>query len=366
MKLHAPILAASCAVLFAFANCADASSQQHRPSAAHSRHIAKAHQAPAHRSNVPFGAETAVAAFIADMHAQHGFDSEELQRLFASIHPNEQVLRAIAPAAAPEQQRSWQRYRARFVNARRIDGGLRFWQENAVSLRRAEADYGVPPEIVVAIIGVETEYGTNTGRFGLFEALATLAFHYPPRAAFFRDELAALLVNARDAGADPLTLRGSYAGASGIAQFMPSSIRRFAIDYDGDRRIDLAHSPADAIGSVARYLAIHGWQAAAPVALPALVEGDPAPLLAAGIKPTLTLAELARRGILTTVSGNEMRPAALVDLVTPDEATEYWAAFDNFWVITRYNRSSFYAMAVFQLAEALRAANAPLLPASER
>lgn len=370
MKLQAPIFASLFSLLLAVAGSADAASEAHgKTSAKHAAGSGKAHKAALRSSkvpDVPFGAETAVAAFIADMNARHGFASEELQQLFAAIHPNEQVLRAIAPAAAPEQQRSWQRYRARFVNDRRIDGGLRFWRENAASLRRAEADYGVPPEIVTAIIGVETEYGSNTGRFGLFEALATLAFHYPPRADFFRDELEALLLLARDAGAEPLALRGSYAGASGIGQFMPSSIRRFAVDYDGDRRIDLAHSPADAIGSVARYLALHGWQAATPVAVPAAVGGDPSPLLAAGIKPSLTLAELARRGVLTAASGNEQRPAALIDLVTPDAATEYWAAFDNFWVITRYNRSSFYAMAVFQLAEALRAANTPLAAAGER
>ena len=366
MKLQAPIFASLFSLLLAVAGNADAASEPRKAAARHTGSSGKAHKARAHHSSVPFGAEAAVAAFIADMNARHGFASEELQQLFAAIHPNEQVLRAIAPAAAPEQQRSWQRYRSRFVNARRIDGGLRFWHENAESLRRAEADYGVPPEIVTAIIGVETEYGSNTGRFGLFEALATLAFHYPPRGDFFRDELEALLLLARDAGAEPLTLRGSYAGASGIGQFMPSSIRRFAVDYDGDRRIDLAHSPADAIGSVARYLALHGWQAAAPVAVPAEVGGDPSPLLAAGIKPSLTLAELARRGVLTAGSNNALRPAALIDLVTPDAATEYWAAFDNFWVITRYNRSSFYAMAVFQLAEALRAANTPLAAAGER
>lgn len=366
MKLQAPIFASLFSLLLAVAGSADAASEPRKAAARHSGSSGKAHKARVPHGSVPFGAETAVAAFIADMNTRHGFDRAELQQLFAAIHPNEQVLRAIAPAAAPEQQRSWQRYRARFLNARRIDGGLRFWHENAESLRRAEADYGVPPEIVTAIIGVETEYGSNTGRFGLFEALATLAFHYPPRAGFFRDELEALLLLARDAGAEPLALRGSYAGASGIGQFMPSSIRRFAVDYDGDRRIDLAHSPADAIGSVARYLALHGWQAAAPVAVPAEVGGDPSPLLAAGIKPSLTLAELARQGVLTAGSGNAQRPAALIDLVTPDAATEYWAAFDNFWVITRYNRSSFYAMAVFQLAEALRAANTPLAAAGER
>lgn len=331
---------------------------------------AATHAAGAHRSHAAvagqrthgsaaalkhFGADEAVADFIERMHTQHGFAAADLQRYFAAIEPNARVLRAIAPAAVPEQQRSWERYRERFVNARRADAGLRFWQENREALARAEADYGVPPEIVCAIIGVETEYGSNPGRFKVFEALATLAFHYPRRAEFFRDELESFLLLARDAGADPLALRGSYAGAIGIPQFMPSSIRRFAVDYDGDGRIDLAQSRSDAIGSVAAFLASHGWQAGAPVALPAQVDGDPAPLLAAGLKPSLALRELARRGVVTDAADADgLRPAALVDLTTPQAETEYWAAFDNFWVITRYNRSSFYAMAVYQLAATLR------------
>lgn len=299
-----------------------------------------------------FSTSPDVQQFIVEMHEQHGFDIAHLTRQFAAIHSNATVLRAIRPAAVPEQQRSWERYRARFVNERRITNGLVFWQENAAELARAEAIYGVPAEIIAAIIGVETEYGRNMGKFSVLEALATLAFDYPPRAPFFRNELEQFLLLARENGISPLEIKGSYAGAIGIPQFMPSSQRRFAVDFDGDNRINLRESTTDAIGSVARYLAMHNWQAKAPVAVPARVEGDPTPLIATGIKPTQPLKELARQGVIAT--GDADRPAALIDLVTPNEPTEYWVGFDNFYAITRYNRSSFYAMSVFQLAEALR------------
>ena len=299
-----------------------------------------------------FGDQVEVKAFISEMHDQHGFDVAHLSRHFAAIRPNAVVLRAIKPAAVPEQQRSWQRYRERFVNTRRSEGGQRFWQENEATLKRAEAIYGVPAEIIVAIIGVETEYGQNMGKFSVFEALASLAFHYPPRSTFFRGELEQFLLLARENGVSPLDIKGSYAGAIGIPQFMPSSQRRFAVDFDGDDRIDLRNSVTDAIGSVARFLQQHGWQTAMPVAVPARVENDPAPLLAMGIKPTTPLQTLLQQGVIA--EGDAEQPAALIDLVTPDVATEYWVGFDNFYVITRYNRSSFYAMSVFQLAEALR------------
>jgi membrane-bound lytic murein transglycosylase B len=298
---------------------------------------------------------TAVKEFISEMHEQHGFDTAHLAHHFAAIRPNDAVLRAIRPAAVPEQQRSWQRYRERFVNTRRIEGGQRFWQENETSLLRAEAIYGVPAEVIVAIIGVETEYGRNMGKFSVFEALASLAFHYPPRASFFRGELVQLLLLARENGVSPLDIKGSYAGAIGIPQFMPGSQRRYAVDFDGDDRIDLRNSTIDAIGSVARFLQQHGWQMGMPVTVPARINADPAALLAAGIKPAEPLQSLLKQGVIA--DGDAERPAALIDLVTPDSATEYWVGFENFYVITRYNRSSFYAMSVFQLAEEIRDAH---------
>ena len=312
-----------------------------------------AHAAKSTPSAPPFSAHPEVPAFIEAMHEEYGFDVAHLTRQFASIRSNPTVLRLIRPAAVPEQQRSWERYRARFINDRRITNGLVFWQENGAELTRAEAIYDVPQEIIVAIIGVETEYGQNMGQFGVLEALATLAFDYPPRAPFFRTELEQFLLMARENGVSPLTIKGSYAGAIGIPQFMPSSQRQFAVDFDRDDRIDLRESTVDAIGSVARFLNMHGWQPKAPIAVPATVTGDPTELIAAGIKPVQPLYALAQQGVVA--EGDADRPAALIDLVSPGQATEYWAGFDNFFVITRYNRSSFYAMSVFQLAEALRA-----------
>jgi membrane-bound lytic murein transglycosylase B len=335
------------------------------PLAAHAANSDKAAPLNTHKNApknapkiAPFSASPEVREFIEAMHEQHGFDVAHLTRQFSSIHSNAAVLRAIRPAAVPEQQRSWPRYRERFVNERRTRSGLRFWQDNVAELARAEAIYGVPQEIIVAIIGVETEYGGNMGKFSVFEALATLAFDYPPRAVFFRGELEQLLLLARENGVSPLDIKGSYAGAIGIPQFMPSSQRRYAVDFDGDDRIDLRQSSTDAIGSVARFLQLHGWQAKAPVAVPVRIDGDPTRLIAAGIKPLSPLRELETQGVVALTGSVEFSelPAALIDLVSPDQPTEYWAGFDNFYVITRYNRSSFYAMSVFQLAEALREA----------
>lgn len=305
----------------------------------------------------PFSTVSEVRGFITEMQALHGFENSELMRQFSVIRPNASVLKAIRPAAVPEQQRSWPRYRERFVNERRIVHGLRFWQQNEAELARAEATYGVPREIIVAIIGVETEYGRDMGKFGTMEALATLAFNYPPRAPFFRSELEQLLLLARENGNSPLDYKGSYAGAIGIPQFMPSSQRRYAVDFDGDTRIDLRQSTTDAIGSVARFLQLHGWQSGGPVALPA-VTADPVVPITAGTKPTLPLSDLLASGVSVIGDTEPLSklPATLVDLVAPDRPTEYWVGFDNFYVITRYNRSSFYAMSVFQLAEALRKA----------
>ncbi|HEX6733504.1 MAG TPA: lytic murein transglycosylase B [Azonexus sp.] len=299
-----------------------------------------------------FADEPAVVDFARDLEQRHGFNSAELLGQFAQTRPNARVLQLIQPPSSP-QQRSWERYRPRFLNDRRIDGGARFWQDNLTTLVRARAFYGVPEEIVVAIIGVETEYGRNTGGFSVLEALATLAFHYPRRAEFFRTELEQFLLLARENRLDPLAVKGSFAGAIGIPQFMPGSQRRYGIDFDGDQRVDLSGSVEDAIGSVARFLEQHGWQAGQPIAVPASVPGAPDPaLIEAGIRPSLPVSQLRNQGIIAAADPQAV--VTLVDLVSPGKATEYWLGFDNFYVITRYNRSSFYAMSVFQLAEAIR------------
>lgn len=299
-----------------------------------------------------FAADPAAIDFADRMARDHGFAAPELLALFATTRPNETVLRLIKPPASP-LQRSWERYRPRFINESRIDGGVRFWREHRASLTRARMTFGVPEEVIVAIIGVETVYGRNTGGFGVMEALATLAFAYPPRAEFFRTELEQFLLLARENGLDPLAVKGSYAGAIGIPQFMPGSQRRYAVDFDTDGRVDLNGSVDDAIGSVARFLERHGWKPGEPVAVPTYIERTPdSRLIEAGIRPTLRAGDLVGEGI-RAAADPEAR-VTLVDLVSPGFETEYWLGFENFYVITRYNRSSFYAMSVHQLAEAIR------------
>lgn len=296
-----------------------------------------------------------VRAFIAEMAEKHGFDTDDLARLFHRAQPQPQALKAIAPPRDPSI-RSWRSYRARYVEPVRIDGGLDFWEREQAALEAARHAYGVPEEIVVAILGVETIFGRHTGRFPTLATLATLAFDYPPRAALFRSELEALLLLARDTGRNPLDYRGSYAGALGMPQFLPSSVRNWGVDFDHDGRIDIAASATDAVGSVANFLASHGWEGAGPVAVPAAVSGERFQgLIDAGITPRLTPAEMAEFGVSTTVDAPQA-PCALIDLVTPGEATEYRLGYRNFFVLTRYNRSSFYALAVFELARELRTA----------
>ena len=296
-----------------------------------------------------------VRAFIAEMHERNGFDSDELLHLFVQAESLPAVIEAIQPPAEPGI-RSWQLYRSRFVEPRRIRAGVKFWRAHEASLAKAEARYGVPREIIVGIIGVETIYGKRSGHFQTFSALATLAFDYPPRADLFRNELESLLLLAREAKRDPLDYRGSYAGAIGLPQFLPSSIRQWAVDFDGDGRIDLAASPADAIGSVARFLAEHGWKKDGPILAPAKAAGPRIDeLLAEGIKPQRTPEQLAEFGVIANDA--PPCPAALIDYVTPDAPTSYRLGYNNFYVITRYNRSTFYATAVYELAEAVKAAH---------
>lgn len=295
-------------------------------------------------------------AFAKEMLDKHGFDAETLQQILSRATHEQRVISLIRPPASPSA-RSWQRYRGNLVSAQRLTNGLRFWAQYAPILNAAAERYGVPAEVIVSIIGIESNYGGYTGNFETVSALATLAFDYPPRAPLFKRELEELLLLAREQGRDPFSYSGSYAGAFGYPQFLPSSVRAYAVDFDGDGSVDLESSPMDAIGSVANYLAIHGWQKGEPVAqrvvLPSGMDG--APLVAAGIEPTLNRETLVAQGIQSW-DGNLLshQEATLVDLPTPGQTTEYWLGYRNFYVITRYNKSSFYAMAVYQLAESLR------------
>lgn len=309
-----------------------------------------------------FSRRADVRAFIAEMEQRHDMPRAELEAWFRQARHLPMVIKAIMPPRDPGV-RSWQAYRTRFVEPRRIAAGRRFMARHAETLAAAEARFGVPPEIVAAIIGIETIYGSHVGRYGVFSALATLAFDYPPRAELFRRELEELLLLAREEGRSPLAYRGSYAGAIGLPQFLPSSRRRWGLDFDGDGRIDLGSSPQDAIGSVAHFLAAHGWQPGAAAAIAVTVDGNGIQdLLDAGIQPRQRPQEWVAAGLrLAGVGAGDTapaafpdHPAALIDLATPGAPTEYRIGYGNFYVITRYNRSSFYAAAVLDLAAELR------------
>lgn len=305
--------------------------------------------APSHN---PYADRPDVLAFVDQMVQKHGFEREALLALFRQARQEPAVLAAIQPRPRSGAA-SWRNYRKRFLDRRHIQEGKRYWQAHAVALNDASARFGPPPEIMVAIIGIETHYGRAQGRFQTFSALTTLAFDYPPRAELFRRELAELLLLARENGRDPLSYKGSYAGALGQPQFLPSSLRHYAVDGDGDGRIDLAGSPADAISSVGSFLAQHGWQKGGRIALPLVVKGKPDPSLADGnVEARFSASDFKAHGIAARLRQDEK--AALIDLATPGKPTEYWLGLQNFYVITRYNKSSAYAMSVFQLAQQLK------------
>jgi membrane-bound lytic murein transglycosylase B len=295
-----------------------------------------------------------VQAFIREVSARHGFAEQELVYLFSRVHRTEPILEAIQPP--PPKARSWEEYRGNFVNPRRIAAGKGFWKTHRRALARAERRYGVPAEYIVAIIGIETFYGRNAGRWRVVDALTTLAFDYPPRSPYFRSELEHYLLLSRDTGADVFSVRGSYAGAIGIPQFMPSSTRRFAVDFDGSGAIDLRRSAADAIGSVANFLKEHGWQSGDEVLFEARLNGEAwRPLADGSVDPKHSLDDLRKAGVDFPQPARPAR-AALVELETPERPSEYRVGMQNFYVLTRYNRSAFYASAVHDLAQELKKA----------
>ena len=292
--------------------------------------------------------------FIAEMINQHNFDPAQLNNWFSNIKPRQDIIDKITRPA--EKTKPWHAYRAIFLDKKRISNGVKFWRTHQTTLTRAEQAYGVPAAIIVAIIGVETRYGRITGRDPVLEALATLAFNYPRRAKFFRSELKHYLLLTRAERIDPLSLKGSYAGAMGLAQFMPSSYRAYAVDFDNDGRRDLWHNPVDAIGSVAHYLSAHRWLTGAPIAIQARVSGSAyKQLLSKQLKPQHTLKTLHQQGIATAqnIALDDQQKAILLALQGRQQM-EYWLGFDNFYVITRYNRSPLYAMAVYQLSQAIQ------------
>ena len=294
-----------------------------------------------------------VETFIDEMVRKHDFSAAELRPLFAQVRSRPAILRAIS---TPSEALPWHQYRTRFVNETRITDGVRFWQQNAATLGLARERYGVAEEIIVATIGIETLYGRHKGTYGVLEALATLAFDYPRRAGFFRSELEQFLLLARENRFNALALKGSYAGAMGIAQFMPSSYRRYAVDFDGDGQVDLWSTPVDAIGSVANYYHIHGWRegeaSLVPVDVsPSIVDG----VSVANLRPVITVGEHRRQGMQPLSAVSDDTKAALF-VVQGEERPQAYLGLHNFYVITRYNRSINYALAVHDLARELRSA----------
>ena len=290
-------------------------------------------------------------------------DPTWVQNTLAQAQRLPSVERLVLPPSSPTAK-NWAAYRARFIEPIRIQAGARFWQTHRNSLERAEREYGVPASVIVGIIGVETLYGQNTGNFRILDALATLTFHFPsapPRAsarqAFFQSELEQFLLLTSRSGADPLTIRGSYAGAMGLPQFMPSSWAKFAVDFDGDGRIDLFGSPTDAIGSVANYFKAFDWRPGMPTHYPVRLTAGQTnmdTLLAPDILPTFSVASFVSHG--ATLSGAALQhtgPLALIELLNGPDAPSYVAGTENFYAITRYNWSSYYAMAVIELGQAV-------------
>lgn len=313
---------------------------------------------------VNFSEWQAVRDFADDVVARDGFDRARIDDVIRQARFIDSAVQLVKPAP-PGKPKNWRAYSDRFIEPIRINAGVRFWDENADALARAEATYGVPAEIIVGILGVETIYGRDTGRFRIVDVLTTLAFAYPEapnrveRMAFFRGELENTLLLARKENIDPFSLLGSFAGAVGMPQFMPGNILKYGVDFDGDGVVDLRGSAQDAIGSVANFLVEHGWDRnnTGPAVFPA----DVAPSLAwqpflGGLQARYRPDELGGVGVATHTTLPDGRLYGLVDLQNGADPTEYWVANANFFAITKYNRSYFYAMSVVELGRAVRLA----------
>ena len=299
------------------------------------------------------------AEFIDLMVEKHQFKREEIVDWLAAAKHQESIVKAMSRPA--EKVKPWYQYRKHFISERRITGGVKFWQENKATLERAQRELGVEPAIIVRIIGVETNYGSNTGSYKVVDALATLAFDYytytekrASRKRFFTAELENLFLLAREQNQNPVELKGSYAGAMGLGQFMPSSYRNYAVDFDNDEFANIWTNPTDAIGSVANYFAKHGWKQGQAVAMRANISSDPAEdTLNKLHRPKATLAELNSQGYKII----EKFPAdtkALPMRFKAKYGNEYWLGLHNFYVISRYNPRTKYAMAVYQLSELIQ------------
>jgi len=309
-----------------------------------------------------------VRTFIEQLREEHGLERPWLEKILGDARQMPSVLRLVnpEPSSAPSPARSYARYRSKFLTPDLIATGTRFWSEHADALQRAESEFGVPPEVIVGILGVETAFGGNTGSFRAIDALTTIAFDGARRQDYFREELTQLLLLARESKRDPLAIKGSYAGALGLPQFMPSSYRRYAVDYDGDGAIDLLGSPADAIGSIASYMKSFGWTTGeAPQAPVRLAPGSEAELVS-GLQRVHDVTDVQGRGVVFSGRDPPAGLCSIFELPTPGERSKFVAGFTNFEVVTRYNRSTFYASAVLELGAAiLKARGSPQLASAD-
>ncbi|MFO1323394.1 MAG: lytic murein transglycosylase B [Burkholderiales bacterium] len=358
MITFAHLLAGALALFIRFlALCCVLASTAHAADAA-KKHATKAPATPG------YAQRDDVRAFAAEVADETGLPRRDVERWFAAAKFQPKIVAAMdRPLLEPPK---WFQYAPSFLSPERVAGGVAFWRDNAAALERAQAQYGVPAEIVVAIVGVETFYGRFIGNYRVIDALATLAFDYPRRAPFFRGELKEYVALARDQGFSPLVPKGSFAGAMGVPQFMPGSYRRFAVDYDGDGHADLWRSNADVVGSIANYLARHDWQRGQPVLLPADVAAESRDSalrrLDGGMSERRPLAAWAADGVAPGNAPPDLaaEPVGLLLLEEGDGGGEnsvsLWIACPNFYVITRYNKSRLYAAAVWALAERIRAA----------
>jgi len=293
-----------------------------------------------------------VQQFIAEMKKEHGYDADLISRWMEGVKQQKTALEAISRPA--EGVLTWAKYRKIFMTDSRINKGVKFWADNKQLLDRAEKEYGVSAEIIVAIIGVETYYGKRAGNYPVLDALTTLGFDYPPRAKFFRKQLKHYMLMVREEKLDIKSLTGSYAGAMGMPQFIPSSFRSYAVDFDGNGVRDFWHGSADSIGSVANYFKKHGWKTSQSVASRASVDVKARQLGSKKMKPHTSVAEYRRQGVKPIDHFADSEKATLLQL-TGQTGDEYWMTLNNFYVITRYNHSPLYAMAVYQLSQAVSA-----------
>ncbi|MEY4883442.1 MAG: hypothetical protein RIS34_1296 [Pseudomonadota bacterium] len=355
----ATILIAACALLTG----AEAKNSSKKKSTATKKAAAASPQGPAYATRED------VMRVADDIAARRDLDPVWVRQAIAQSYYLPQIARFIQPPPVGTVK-NWRVYRSRFIDSVRINAGVKFWRANAQTLERAELEYGVPAEIIVGIIGVETIYGQQMGSFRVMDALTTLSFDFPkshPRAAerseFFKGELEQFLSLTSRTGTDPFALRGSFAGAMGMPQFMPSSWARYAVDFDGDGKVDLFNSPADVIGSVASYFKSFGWQRGMPTHYPVtfdLTKLDKEALLAPDILPTFSVAAFQARGVvLDGAALQHTGPLALVEVQNGDAEPSYIAGTENFYVITRYNWSSYYARAVIDLGREVSAARTP-------